>query len=270
MAKTAIISYQSQPIRELLLYQRPNGEDYARELAPMERKSGLIMVDDIPVELRRNKRRKTRIAIVIDPAGHAVLDAPTHTVQEDIEALVREHARWLRYRINKVREETAHLGRMGYLHGEVVLYLGKPLIMEMYAGSSVALGDGILKVPAGDEATTRELVRTWYTSRAELVFAEVLAAQLHLPWLDGCLPKWRQRFMKSQWGSCSSKGTISLNTHLVRTPIRLIEYVVVHELCHLRHHDHSRRFHALMGMHMPDWQRRSKELGRNLSLLLDE
>ncbi len=228
------------------------------------------MVDDIPVELRHNKRRRTRIAIVIDPAGHVVLDAPMHTDFEDVEELVREHARWLRYRINKVRDETSHLARMGYKEGEVVLYLGEPLVMELYSGSVVALGDGVLKVPTGDEAKTRDFVRNWYTTRAETVFGEVIAAQLHLPWLDGCLPKWRQRFMKSQWGSCSSKGTISLNTHLIRTPIRLIEYVVVHELCHLRHHDHLRRFHSLMEMHMPDWQLRSKELGRNLSLLLDE
>jgi hypothetical protein len=67
-----------------------------------------------------------------------------------------------------------------------------------------------------------------------------------LPWLRGRVPTWRHRFMRSQWGSCSLSGRISLNTHLIKTPPRLIAYVALHELCHLQHYDHSRRFYALM------------------------
>jgi len=229
-----------------------------------------LLIDEIPIELRLNKRRRTRIAINIDPAGHVVLDAPKHTGHNDVEALVREHGRWLRYRLNKVREQTAHLGRMGYQPGEIVLYLGKPLMLVHHSGEKVMLENDVIKVPLGDEQSTREHVRSWYQHQADTLLGEVLDHHLQLPWLQGQLPKWRHRFMKSQWGSCSAKGLISLNTHLVRTPIRLIEYVVLHELCHLRHHNHSRRFHALMSTHMPDWPSRSKELGRNLTLLLDE
>ena len=229
-----------------------------------------FLVDDIPVELRHNSRRRSRIAVNIDPAGHVVLDAPERTAQHDAEALVREHARWLRYRIQAVREETAHLRRMGYQAGEVVLYLGESLYLSHHDSSSVELIDKELRVPYGDEASTREHVRSWYTDRATEVLTEVIQQFRDLPWLEGVLPKWRHKFMKSQWGSCSVRGTISLNTHLVRTPRSLIEYVVLHELCHLKHHDHSRRFHALMSEHMPDWPVRSKELRRNISLLLDE
>ena len=76
--------------------------------------------------------------------------------------------------------------------------------------------------------------------------------------------------MRSQWGSCSLSGRISLNTHLVKTPPRLAEYVVLHELCHLRHHDHSPRFYALMERYMPDWRVRRSELDRYLPVLLQE
>lgn len=228
----------------------------------------LLMVDDIPVELRLNTRRRTRIAVNIDPAGHVVLDAPTQTSLEDVEALVREHARWLRFRVKKIQQETAHLGRMGYKPGEVVLYLGDPL--QLAHGQKVSLENGTLTVPTGDEASTRTFVRDWYGQQADLVFAQVMADYLHLPWLQEKLPPWRHQFMKSQWGSCSAKGVVALNTHLVRTPRRLIEYVVLHELCHLRQRDHSRRFHALMTMHMFDWSRRSQQLRQNLGLLLDE
>ena len=229
-----------------------------------------FLVDDIPVELRHNSRRKTRIAVNIDPAGHVVLDAPERTAQQDAEALVREHARWLRYRIQAVREETAHLRRMGYLPGEVVLYLGESLYLAHHDKSAVEKIGTELRVPVGDEASTRVHVRAWYSEQASEVLAEVIQQYSDLPWLQGESPKWRHRFMKSQWGSCSVRGTISLNTHLVRTTRSLIEYVVLHELCHIKHHDHSRRFHALMSEHMPDWPVRSKELRRNISLLLDE
>ena len=229
-----------------------------------------FLVDDIPVELRLNARRRTRIAVNIDPAGHVVLDAPEQTAPKDAEALVREHARWLRYRIKAVREETAHLRRMGYLDGEVVPFLGDSLVLRLYEGDQAEQRGNELLVPMGDEENTRRLVRGWYSDQAALILPEIIEQYRTLPWLEGRLPKWRHRFMKSQWGSCSAKGTISLNTHLVRTPRSLIEYVVLHELCHIKHHDHSRRFHALMSAHMPDWPQRSKALRRHISLLLDE
>ena len=63
----------------------------------------LLMIDDIPVEVRFNAKRRTRIAVDIDPAGHVVLDAPLRTARTDAEELVRQHARWLRFRVNKIR-----------------------------------------------------------------------------------------------------------------------------------------------------------------------
>ena len=76
--------------------------------------------------------------------------------------------------------------------------------------------------------------------------------------------------MRSQWGSCSASGRIALNTHLVKVPQRLLDYVLLHELCHLAHHDHSRRFYALMAAHMPDWERRRDELNAYMPVLLHE
>ena len=76
--------------------------------------------------------------------------------------------------------------------------------------------------------------------------------------------------MRSQWGSCSAKGRLSLNTHLIKTPRAQIEYVILHELCHLKYHHHGAAFHRLVAEHMPDWQARSEQLNRYLPVLLQD
>jgi predicted metal-dependent hydrolase len=67
-------------------------------------------------------------------------------------------------------------------------------------------------------------------------------------------PRWRLLAMKRQWGSCSPRGTLSLNPHLVKAPASCIDYVLAHELCHLKHHDHSKNFYRTLARHVPDWR----------------
>ncbi|MCH8867611.1 MAG: M48 family metallopeptidase, partial [Proteobacteria bacterium] len=66
--------------------------------------------------------------------------------------------------------------------------------------------------------------------------------------------------MKKQWGSCSPKGRLSLNPMLVKAPRQCIDYVVVHELCHMKHHNHSDEYYALLTRRLPDWQERKQRL----------
>ena len=82
-------------------------------------------VDDIDVELRINRRRRSRIGISISPSGHVVLDAPPSTHKDEVINLVQEHRRWLRHRLEKVKAETSHMGKLGYGPGEVIRFLGE-------------------------------------------------------------------------------------------------------------------------------------------------
>ena len=234
----------------------------------------LLLIHDIPVEVRRNKRRRTRMGMTIDPGGFLVLDVPLNASLDDVEIVIGEHKRWLRHRLAQLEKEAPATTRLSYRSGELAHYLGDALTLQVQQGlfELVLLHDKQLVVttPSTDAANVRELLTNWYTERATQVLHDVLAQYAWLPWLDGNLPRWRHRYMRSQWGSCSAQGRLSLNTHLVKTPQHLIEYVVLHELCHLRYHHHGPEFHELVEHYMPDWRERARQLDKHLPLLLQE
>jgi len=238
------------------------------------------------VEVRRNSRRKTRIGLGFDPAGHVILDAPLNASLDELEGVVVEHGRWLRRRLETVQRDAVCIAAPNYESGELLQYLGNAYELIVKEGASsvsrcerstqLALFPGMegirgeirvrLLNPQPERVAQR--LKRWYLDEAGRVFAERLSRWRTLPWLQQGLPELRTRFMRSQWGSCSADGRIALNTHLVKTPERIIDYVILHELCHLVHHDHSRRFYALMGSHMPDWDERRHELDHYMPVLL--
>ena len=247
-----------------------------------------LQVDEISVEVRRNSRRKTRIGLGFDPAGHVILDAPLNATLEELHAVVVEHQRWLRRRLETVQRDAVCVAAPHYVTGELLQYLGEAYELQVKEGaSSVSLrqrdtqlglfpglagisGEIQVRLVNPTPATVARRLKRWYQQQASRVFAARLAKFASLPWLNKGLPVWRSRFMRSQWGSCSHDGVIALNTHLVKTPEPVIDYVILHELCHLVHHDHSRRFYGLLSAHMPDWQERSNLLDGFMPVLLHE
>lgn len=245
-----------------------------------------LIIEEIPVEVRRNSRRRTRIGLCFDPAGHVILDAPMDASIAELEAVVVEHGRWLRRRLETVRQEAVCVASPRYENGELLQYLGHAYELTVKEGASAVLlrersrqlplftgvtgirGELQVRLPNPHPEAVARRVRRWYQQRALDVLGERLASWRHLPWLKQGLPEWRTRYMRSQWGSCGIDGRIALNTHLVKCSERVIDYVILHELCHLVHHDHSRRFYGLMTVHMPDWSERRRELDRYIPVLL--
>jgi predicted metal-dependent hydrolase len=128
--------------------------------------------------------------------------------------------------------------------------------------AAVRLTRGQLLVSLSGEADplrVKAMLHRWYLDRARVVFGEVLAESLlHFKGVQP--PRLNVRIMTSRWGSLSTAGTMTLNVNLLRAPRACIEYVVTHELCHLRHRDHDARFFRLLGQLMPDWSQRKKRL----------
>ena len=100
-------------------------------------------------------------------------------------------------------------------------------------------------------------------------FVDWVATTL-LPWIHGQLPPVKLLTMKKHWGSCSPSGSIVLNPHLVKAPRNCIDYVILHELCHLKEHNHSPQFWRLMDRVLPNWQKVKRELDDKAEILLND
>jgi predicted metal-dependent hydrolase len=224
----------------------------------------------VPVRIRRNPRRKTRMGFAFEATGGVVVDAPLSAPLLDIHAALHEHARWIGYRSNQARSNLEAWVSPRFEAGELHYYLGERYVLRIGA-ERTGLEDGELWLP-GTTTTTdqaRALLETWYTERANVVLGEIVhRCVAQLSWVVD-IPPWQHQFMRSQWGSCSAKGRLSLNTHLIKVPEPLIEYVVMHELCHLKHLNHSRRFYGLLSKQVGDWEVKRRALARYTGFLTD-
>lgn len=226
--------------------------------------------------IQRNRRRKSRVGISFDPTGDVRIDAPPRTSLAEIEEIVRSHERWIVRNIDKARvSDGVTASRLR--SGDLVSIDGRQRLLSVLPSTGLKhralVGEDVITLeltePDDDEQVVRALSTLW-RQHAGVRFRQLLAEYVDtLPWLAGRSPNWRQRFMKSQWGSCSAAGRISLNSHLGKLPENLVRYVVLHELCHLVHLNHSRRYYALLDAYMPGWERERAALDLWAMVLLE-
>jgi predicted metal-dependent hydrolase len=210
-------------------------------------------------------RRKT-LGIQVYPDGRVVVRAPRGAPLREIESVVRKKASWIIKKQAAFAQHTPPPPPRQYVNGEMHLYLGQsyPLQIIKNQKEMVELHDGCLLLKVRDEedlARKQKLLEQWYRAQAKIIFVQRLeaiypqAAQLGIPF-----PQLKIRKMKSRWGSCSNKGSINLNLRLIQTSISCIDYVIMHELAHLKEHNHSRAYYNLLDNLMPDWRKRREEL----------
>ena len=214
--------------------------------------------------------RKTTV-LRIHPDARIEVIAPNGTPLPLIEKFVTTRARWLLTHLATIKARAVTLPEARrYVSGELYRYLGTvyPLLVERDAITRVVLLPDMLRIGLHDPENNRQvqtmLVR-WYRLHAEQVFAERLADALPQVAALGIskTPTLAIRLMKTRWGSCTTRGKITLNLKLIQAPLPLIDYVVLHELCHLREMNHGPRFWALVAQLCPDWRQRRKTLNQS-------
>jgi hypothetical protein len=202
-----------------------------------------------------------------------LVDAPANAADAEIRLAVTKRLKWVHRRLADIEKRLSLVVPREYVSGETVLYLGRRYrlkIVGSHAEFATRLLGGYLEVPAAGKAPqiARREMEQWLRNRARDVLPQRLAkiAQ-QLTWVKDPPPV-SIRQMSRQWGSCSPHGRIALNLGLVRVPTECIDYVLLHELCHLKVHNHGRAFYRLLDMHQPDWKRIKSRLDEMADLVL--
>ncbi len=210
--------------------------------------------------LVRSSRRT--IGIRVTAEGAVVVAAPSDLPHAYIEQVVRSKTAWVRDRLNHYSEMRTQGGPKTYQNGEPLSYLGRKLRLRLIEGEAGAarLHRGSIHVPVPDSLTAKDRrqhiiwqLTTWYQTRAlchlqrqSACFAGKLGVR---PALVGI------KSYRSHWGSCHADGRIYFNWRIILAPPRVVRYVVVHELCHLIHHNHSHAFWAQVETALSDFRK---------------
>lgn len=206
----------------------------------------------------KRQRRKTMALHVLDDASVEVR-VPKWLAKREIEKFVNERRSWVLNQQQKRRLRLASVA--GYSDGQQHGFLGEkyPLVIEVAKQNSVTFESGAWLINSkspNDELHVKKQLTEWYRAQAKPHFVERIATYFPQLPITKAMPELKVRAMKSRWGSCSSLGVVTLNLELMKYPQSCIDYVVVHELCHMLEMNHSKRFYCYLASVFPDWRQR--------------
>lgn len=228
----------------------------------------------IDYEVVRSSRRRT-VAVAVDPADGVLLRAPKDVPISRLDDVVHDKARWIVARLYQVGQPEQRLPKREFVSGESFPYLGRHYRLKVRTrsiGGEVKLERGHLVVIAsrGLEGThkaheVRASLTHWYREHATRRLVERVSLNHERVGVE--MPEVLIRNQAKRWGSCDQTGTLRFNWRIVQAPMSMVDYVVVHELVHLVHRDHTKAFWARVGRVMPDYDARREKLrlmGRRL------
>ena len=214
----------------------------------------LIFDKDLRIEVVRTKRRKTASIKVIDGVVQAIV--PDQLSDARVEGLIQKRIPWIR---RKLREQSqAVLPKpKEYVSGESFTYLGRNYRLKVLRGNDqeVKLKGGYLEVGVSKkpkEGDIRNALVEWYEEHA---LNRLTEKTNRYAGIMGVSPNSIvARDYKSRWGSCSSKGDVSYNWRIIIAPHQIVDYMVVHELCHMQHPNHSPAYWNSVKRVIPDYK----------------
>jgi predicted metal-dependent hydrolase len=218
----------------------------------------------ISFDLEYRQRRTMEISVYPDLAVR--VNAPSERTLDEIKDKVKKRASWI---LEQQHFFSLYLPKQPprqYVSGESHLYLGKQYRLKTVQSENekVALKRGCLLIHINDRRNSdriKELLDQWYRDRAEVILRErvqLCCAKMRKYGVGE--PRYQIRRMSKRWGSCSKDGKMILNVHLIKAPSHCIDYVIAHELCHLKYFNHGKAFYTLMTQVMPDWKKRKGRL----------
>lgn len=215
----------------------------------------------------RYSARKT-LAIDVHPDLSVVVTAPTGSEDAAVVKRVEKRASWIVQQQRFFETFLPALPPRRFVSGESLRYLGKQYRLRVHQADAdcVKMARGQINVGLVDttkKERVRSLVTQWFRDRAEAVFSVQFGVWAEKAERHGIhATGFQLRRMTNRWGSCTAEGHILLNPELIIAPLRCVEYVIAHELCHLKEHNHGNGFYRLLLALIPDWEARRERLNQ--------
>lgn len=210
------------------------------------------------INFRLQYSNRKSLGITVTPDLYVLVKAPVGSTIEKVKEKIRKKAPWI------IKQQSFFLSfhpktpARKFISGESHLYLGRQYRLKILSNKleSVKLKGQFIEVVTTDKARVKELINIWYLQNARIKFhsiAQPLIEKFKKYKVEPSSIVLRE--MPTRWGSCTPKGKIILNPELIKAPRGCIEYVIIHELCHLIHHDHTQKFIDLQTREMRDWEK---------------
>ncbi|ASP40308.1 hypothetical protein CHH28_17205 [Bacterioplanes sanyensis] len=216
--------------------------------------------DEVTVHIRASSRKSMRLTLT--STGEVDLRIPLRASRQQVLAFVQQHQGWLLQQRQQFQQQQTRWQ-------QAIPVLGRLLPVVCSADGEFLVSQQRVWVPAKwSGAEIAAAMDDWYRQQAKSHFQALIERWWPQFQAFGTKPVLRVKKMRTRWGSLSQRGYINLNMALMQCEPELIELVVVHELCHLRHFDHGAGFQSLMSQMLPDWRERERRLQQQGSLLL--
>jgi predicted metal-dependent hydrolase len=224
------------------------------------------------IEFTLARRKRKTLAIHVYPDKHVEVVAPVDATIEKIYEKVKKRSHWICKKQREFLRIQPQQPKPEYISGETFRYLGKQyrlLVREGTPGVSLTNGKLMICAPSDYRSSRRKkLLWDWFRQKSRIIFSERFNECIKITTRIGInhIPEWHIKMMSKRWGSCTKQGKIYLNPELIAAPKPCIDYVIFHELCHTKEHNHGKNFINLLVKVYPDWKKWRDYLNENISL----
>lgn len=222
--------------------------------------------ETIEFTVEHSKRKSFRISV--EPPDSVFVLAPVGTKNDEILKIVKTKAKWIEKKLREIKEAGIEKAHKEYASDETFMYLGRDCRLNVQMDESAKkpfaeFADGCFHVRtnAKDETQLRKTMEDWYRKKTlDIVAERVGFYQKHFVLRPLEIKSKKQR---SRWGSCSNAHRLNFNLKCSMAPMEIIDYIVVHEMCHMVHFNHSKEFWDMVEGIIPDYRKRREWLRKN-------
>ena len=230
-----------------------------------------FVYDTQKIEFDVMKSKRKSLSIAIQPDGNLLVKAPFFMPDDEVVKWVKTKTGWIVRQHAKILEQQQQNPPKQFVTGEKFLYLGQEYLLEVRVSEGRAGMVGIvddkmiLFTRTADSAAVQKILNDWYDKQAKAVISR--RVRYYASQMGETYGKITIKNQKKRWGSCSSARNLNFNRRLIMAPQGVLDYVVVHELCHLRQMNHSNAFWQEVELVLPDYKMHKKWLETNGHLL---